>query len=243
MIRSLALAIGAAVLLAGCGGDDSGAAANPLAALATAVEKSADSESFRAKFSLRSDLEGEELGLMAVGTFTADSSRGRFEGRMDVGHGWMDFKAIALDRVMYMKSRQFPLPAGKEWFGLRDQSMTSLSPSQFAAALRDSDGVRNVGTQEIRGERATHFRGRLDLEKLAEESNLEIVERLRRSPGAKDIEFAVDMWVAQDGLPSRISADISMPGVAGSLEATTDILEYDVEVDVEKPPSDTVASP
>ena len=243
MFRFLALVVGAAVLLGGCGADDGGGAPDPLAALATAVVKTADSESFRAKMSVQSDLEGEELGLMAVGTFTADSSRGRFEGRMDVGQGWMDFEAIALDSVMYMKSGQFPLPGGKEWIGVSDQPMTSLSPSEFAAALRDSEGVRNVGTEEIRGERATHFRGRLDPGKVAEESNLEIAERLRRLPGAKDIEFAVDMWVAQDGLPSRISVDISMPGVAGSLEATTDLLEYDVEVDVERPASDTVASP
>lgn len=250
MLRPMALAVVVTVLVAGCGGDDDGGggdgagAADPLAALATAAEKTSASESYRAEFSMQSDLEGQQVTFIGVGTFSADSSRGRLEGRMDAGRGLMGFEAIALDGVMYIKGDEIPVPSGKEWIKLKDPPTSTLSPSEFAAFLRDSEGVKNVGTEDIRGERATHFRGPLDLEKLAEKSGPDIVERLRRSPEAKDLEFMIDMWVAQDGLPSRITANVSMPGrVRGSMEATSDILEYDVEVDVKKPPADTVASP
>jgi hypothetical protein len=202
----------------------------------------ADSESFRSEFGMQSDLEGQRLTFVGEGTFTADSTRGRLEGRMDTGQGWVGFEAIALDGVMYLKGDDIPVPAGKEWIELRDPPTSTLSPSEFAAFLRDSEGVENVGTERIRGQRTTHFRGPLDLEKLAEESGPDIVERLRRSPAAKDMEFMIDIWVAPDGLPSRIAADISMPGqLSGSMEVTSDILEYDVEVDAERPPARTVA--
>jgi hypothetical protein len=246
MIRFLAPTIVALLLLAGCGGDDDGGGGgggDPLAALATAVEKTADSESFRARFTMESDLEGEQLTFEGEGTFSADSTRGRLRGTMNLGQGDLAFEAIAVDGTMYLKGDQIPVPAGKEWLELPDPPTSTLSPSEFAKFLRDSEGVKNVGTEQIRGEQATHFRGPLDLQKLAEESGSEIGERLRNTPWAESVDFIIDIWVAPDGLPSRIAADISMPDqTQGSLKVTSDVLEYDVEVDAEKPPASSVAT-
>jgi hypothetical protein len=240
MLRFVALAFAAAVLLAACGGGDSGGTASPLAALVTAVEKTGNSESYRADVSLKSDLGGDELRLIVSGTFTADSARGRLEGRINEGEGRLGFRGIVIDDLIYLHPKRGQLPGGKEWISVRDPGASPLSPSEFTEFLLDSKGVRNFGTEQIRGERTTHFRGPIDVEKLAEESGPAIVERLRRFPQAKDMKFVVDVWVAQDGLPSRLSGDISVPGLTGSLKIESDIFEYDVEVDVEKPPPDTV---
>jgi hypothetical protein len=70
----------------------------------------------------------------------------------------------------------------------------------------------------------------------------EIVERLRRTPVADDLQMMVDVWIADDGLPSRIGFDVSAPDRAsGSMRITADTLEDGVEVDAREPPADSVA--
>jgi hypothetical protein len=184
------------------------------------------------------------MSMDGEGTFSADSTRGRMKGSMEIETQAMEFEGIAVDGVLYMRSDTFQLPRGKQWVKTEDPPTSTLSPSEFVRFLRESGSVENVGTEQIRGQETTHFRGPLDLERLAgEESGGELLERLRANPAADDIEMLVDVWVAPDGLPARLTLDISMPGQAsGSMQVSADILEYDVEVDAEPPPADTVAT-
>jgi hypothetical protein len=243
MVRVLVAGVVATLVLAGCGGEESAGGAGALAVLDAAANKVADTESFRADYVMHSDIEGEEMSFEGEGTFTADSTRGRMQGTMTApGQGEMTFEGIVADGVMYLKGDQIPTPQGKEWLKTPDPPASTLSPSEFARFLRESESVKNVGTEEIRGEQTTHFRGPLDIRELAEESGDEIIQRLSRSPAVDDLRFMIDIWVGPDDLPWRMIANVSMPAQAsGSLTITADILEYDVDVNADEPPADKVA--
>jgi LppX_LprAFG lipoprotein len=242
MTRSLlALSVAVALIAGGCG--EEAVDDNPLAALDNAARKTKAAESFRQEFTMESDFEGAEMSMDGDGTFSADSTRGVMKGSMELEGEEMTMEAVTVDGVMYLKSDKIPLPDGKEWFKTADPPTSTLSPSEFVTFLRGSEGVENVGTEEIRGEQTTHFRGPLDWNRLAQESDSELIQRLQRMPQVKQMDFIVDVWVASTGLPSRIAMDITAPEQSeGSMTFTAEMLEYNVDVDAEAPPASEVAT-
>jgi LppX_LprAFG lipoprotein len=245
MNRSLlALAVVASLVAAGCGGADEEAAVedNPLAALDTAAQRTTEVESMRQQIAMDSDLGGEKLSMDAEGSFTADSQTGTMKAKMETGGEEIEFEAIMVDGTMYMKGDAFPIPDGKEWVKTPDSPTSTMEPAEFVKFLRESEGVENVGTEEIRGDETTHYRGPVDLERLARESDADVFEQIKQSPEALEFDMVIDVWVLEDGLPARIAMELTAPGkTSGGMTMTADVLEYDVPVDAEAPPADKVA--
>ena len=236
MIARAALFLATFALIAGCGSEDE----SPNAALASAAEKTADVKTLRQEFTMESDLGGDRFTFDGTGINTVDNKTGRMDGTMDVGDGPFEFESISVDDAMYLKSDEFGLPEGK-WLKTEDVPATTMSPGEFVGFLKDSEGVEQVGTETIRGEQTTHYRGPLDIKAMAEQSGSEIVEELRKTPNIDKLDIVVDIWVRPDGLPARLALDMSAPGEAeGTMKMTSDILEYDVPVDVEAPPASDV---
>lgn len=238
MTRFAAPLAGLALLVAGCGGDEGG-----LALLDTAAQKTGEAESYRQEITMNSDLEGQVITMDAEGVFSADQKTGEMSATMKQGGEELEFDAIMVDGLMYLKGDDFGLPPGKEWLKTPDPPTSTMAPSEFVEFLRGSEGIEEVGTEEIRGKQTTHFRGPIDLEKLAEESGPDIVQELRKSPEAKDMKFIADVWVDEEGLPARLNMEISHPDASGSLKMSSELLEYDVPLDVEAPPAEDVADP
>jgi hypothetical protein len=143
---------------------------------------------------------------------------------------------------MYMRSPDMPLPRGKEWVKAPDMPVSSLDPAEMVEHLREAQGVENVGTEEIRGKPTTHFHGLVDLEKLVGASyGNDVLEQFKRIPNVHEYNMTIDVWVLEDGLPSRVAMKITAPEhVSGDMSITSDFLEYDVPVDVEAPPAGKV---
>lgn len=241
--RVLCLALTFA-LIAGCGsekgGGEGGGGENSLAALDAAAGKAKEIKSFRHEFTMRSDLADQKLSFDGEGTSSADSRHGRLTGTLDVGQGPIEFEGIVADEVMYLKGDAFGLPKGK-WLKSPDPPTSTLSPGEFVGFLKDAEGVKRVGSETIRGEETEHFRGPLNIKELAEESGSEIVERLRQTPEVDKFDIVVDVWVMQDGLPARLTLEMTAPGQAsGSMKVTSDILEYDVPLNDKPPPAGQV---
>jgi hypothetical protein len=232
----LLLALICVLVAAGCGSDEP--KGDPLAALDAAAKKTQTSESNRQEFSMVSDIDDNELSMIGEGTFSADATRGRMTFEIDADETQGSFEAIADGRETYLKSDQLPLPPGKEWLKTTDAPSSTLSPREFVDFLRASDEVDNEGTEEIRGEQTTHYRGSVNLRELAEASRSELLRRLNQAPNVNDLETTIDIWVREDGLPARLVLEVKPPQdeASGSVKVTTDILEYDVEVDAEPPP-------
>ena len=238
----LALTCVLALIAGGCGSDDGGGGEeDPLAALDAAARKTKAAESTRQEFTMEAKASDGEFSASGEATLSADSTRGHmtFEGDGGLEGG---FEAILIDGIMYMKGDELPLPEGKEWLATQDPPTSTMSPSEFVEFLRDSGDVENEGTEEIRGQQTTHYSGPLDIRKIAEEGGSELVQRLNRQPHVEEMETRIDIWVGENGLPARMEFEAKPPdGQDGHLKMTTDILEYNVEVDVEAPPPSKVA--
>ena len=235
----------AAVLLAGCGSEDGGGDGggkddDPLAMLAQAARKSSQTESFRYKATMDSDIASQTMTMDASGTSSADSSEATLNGTLDAGQGAMEFEGIMTGGSMYMSGEDLGLPAGK-WVKMEDSPTNTMSPSEVVKFLQDSGDVELVGTETIRGEEGQHFRGPLNMKELIEkEAGSAFLEQMKDTPGVEELEVVIDILVPDSGLPSRMAVAMTMPGQEGSLKMTSDVLEYDVPVNADPPPDDKV---
>lgn len=240
MTRSLLALIAIVFVAAGCGGGE--APSNPLAALDLAVDRTKDVDSMRQTISMKADFAGEKMSLEGEGTGTADAKNGEMSMSMDIAGESFEFDALIVDDAIYMKSDAIPLPKGKEWIETADVPASSLDPAEFVQHLRESQGVKNVGSEEIRGDRTTHFAGPVNIDKLFEASYGEdMAEQLEQMPQIEQFKMTIDVWVLEDGLPARVTMKLTAPEhVEGSMTMSSDFLEYDVPVDVEAPPASKV---
>jgi hypothetical protein len=250
MTRALALLIAALLLIAGCGedeggGDGSSGSEDPMAALDKAATATESVESFKQEYEMESDIGGQNMSMTGEGTLNADSTNGRMSFDLETPEGSGKFEAVVVDGVMFLKGDQIQLPGGKEWIQSPDAPSGTLSPSEFVTFLRDSGKVKNEGTEEIRGQQTTHYRGPVDIKQLMENSNNTTLQRLRQAPDVQNMDLTVDVWVADDGLPARIAIDMVPPPsqAKGSMKMSADVLEYDVPVEVEAPPASKVLKP
>jgi LppX/LprAFG-like lipoprotein len=243
MPRSLLLiSLVLVALVAGCGGDGGGGAPNPLALLDLAVDRTKDVDSVRQSATMESDLGGQKMAIEIEGSATALGEDGEMTMTMETGGDEFEADVILVDGVFYMKSKAIPLPAGKEWLKSEDVPASSLDPGELVQHLREAQGVKRVGSEEIRGEPTTHFRGPIDIEKLVDASfGGRMAEQFKQIPNVREFSMTIDVWVLEDGLPARTAVKLTAPQhIGGSMSMTAEFLEYDVPIDVEAPPDRTV---
>lgn len=110
-----------------------------------------------------------------------------------------------------------------------------------------ADDVKQVGTEEIRGDRTVHLRLTVDVDKALGQAPSRFrssLSQLVASLGSR--ELPVDVWIGDDSLPRRIAyeMDLSRGGLAGLPEAARsvrmrlDIFDYDQPVSVAVPPAE-----
>ncbi len=272
MRRLLLLPLVALVAATGCGGDD----ISPEAAVAEAASKTTEAGSSRVSF--QAEISGsalpERIEFGGEGEFDYETQTGRLAYDMSdliPGAGSGEVELIQQGFVIYMRfpaGTQAQLPRGKQWLkidlgalgkdtGIDLGQLSQLNqgdPSQMLRYLRGaSEGVEEVGEEEVHGTDATHYRAEVDIDKAVERSLDEVpaetrgavrasAKRLREMIGAKTIP--VDVWIDQEGLTRRmeLAYDMEMPGQSGDLhmEMTMEFFDFGVEVDATRPAADTV---
>jgi hypothetical protein len=210
-------------------------------------------------------LTADVVGGAASGTMSGEGAFAGRRGRMSMdlsglGNGEVTGRMeVVFDRLLiYMK---FPpevareLPAGKTWVkfdlaklgkqkGINFEELMQLGgsdPSQSLDLLRAaSNDFAAVGDEAVRGVQTTHYRGTIDMEKLAQQGPAKARESYRRiieETGQKQIP--VDIWIDEDGLTRRLRYEQKMPG-GGSTDFTQEFYDFGADVDVEAPPANQV---
>ena len=203
----------------------------------------------------------QEMTINADGAFDFESGRGAMT--MDMGdlgaQMGMDTIEMRTDgTTIYMK-----LPAQMNpptpWVKMDLDTMTGVpgmgqlqqfnnnDPRATMELLRGVADVEDVGSEEIRGAQATHYKGTVDLEKAVAEAPEETKKAIRQQFKLLGVtEVPIDVWIDDEGLLRRqeMTMDLSKMDTQGapagqvptSMFMRMELFDFGTEVDVEPPP-------
>lgn len=210
---------------------------------------------------------GGEIDVTADGV--VDFETGAAELSMDMGEAFagtgMDGTMVVrtIGKIVYLRSPLFangiPGVGPDTWLridleetlqsqGLGVDQLRQLGdndPRQGLAVLGGvTDGVQEVGEEEVRGTPTTRYRARVDLERAARESGaVTDEESFRRFLDTVDAEtLRVDVWVDEENRVRRIRMPIPLAEDAGGgeIEVETDYYDFGATIDVAEPADDDV---
>jgi hypothetical protein len=148
----------------------------------------------------------------------------------------------------------------RQQFGTSFSELQGNTPSDLSEQLGylqgTSDSVEEVGTEEVRGSPATHYRATMDLEKAAQQQGADqnaqlrqIYDKIEQQLGSSTLPM--DVWLDGQGRVVRLEMNMPMPvpGGASSQEAnsqgqigiTEEFYDFGTPVSVEAPPEDQTA--
>lgn len=252
----------AALLLVGglaCGEPSSGGngGGGDLSALQAAAEAVDSATSSRMDMAMRMGFGGVEISVDMDGVFDFERQVGdatmSFEAPMEVPGTEGPSRMILDEQYAYVKGPAVVLygGTGDGWVRMDLGGMPGMAsspnqdPRQYVEFLRAaSDGVEEVGQEDVRGTPTTHYRAELSLEDVIEATDDENTQRYAEAlqeMGSEIEAMPVDAWIADDGLPRRIEVSVTMsevPGVPGgemTMEISLDLFDFGVPVDVRPP--------
>jgi hypothetical protein len=194
-----------------------------------------DRRSHRGAFTVTTALHGAKVAIKTVmDGHAVYLSSDAFAGRLPGGRSWM-----RIDLAKAARQKGFDLAA----LGTNGPSQ---DPSQVLEYLRGAGRAKKVGTETVRGAKATHYRVTVDLRKAkarsaTSASKLAITQLVETLDGTTKIP--VEVWI--DGhhrvVRERVRYTAQIQGTSNAMDFTTDFTGFGVAVDAAKPSrSDTV---
>ncbi|MCX5385026.1 hypothetical protein [Streptomyces sp. NBC_00083] len=170
-------------------------------------------------------------------------------------------RMIQLDNVMYMDmgSALSKEMQGKRWMkmdlgaladaggaGASAPSLTSgaekQDPAQQLAILTDSPNVKHLGTEQIDGVQAEHYKGTLTIDEMAASNQaldgMSAQDRKKLLDTAKQAGikgYDTELWINKDGYPVQMNLGITMP--EGKTSISAHYSDYGTKVAVAAPPA------
>ncbi|MEU5580312.1 hypothetical protein ABZ791_15130 [Streptomyces huasconensis] len=253
---------------AGGGKDSGGIKLSPIAALRS-VQKStdqADTARIDGKTSMGSQVSMDMKGVMGwsdgiTGNVTVTFTGGAQAQQMEqLGQTKIDYRYLKNGFYANM-GNTFASQAGggRHWLeydydtlaemsgaageAFQDQ-MQNSTPNQSVKMLLASGDVKRVGEEEVRGTKATHYSGKVDLAdftaKSADLDEEQLSELKKQFEQAGMSTETIDIWVNDDDLLVKKIEKADTKN--GAFEQTAYYSDYGTPLSVEKPPaSDTVS--
>jgi LppX_LprAFG lipoprotein len=242
LIRLLAL-VGVAVALAGCGGSSD-------ATLDDAAEATAGETS---RFEMNVRYSGPSTkgvgGLEASGAFDYPN---KLAAMTVSGHFPFLGEDVAVKEVRLIGRTTYIrwVVKGKQYWVKDEAPETSSDPSELLIplpgsptkptdvlerVLAASDDVAVLGTEDVRGVETTHYRARVDLEKVPSGEQPEDDLELGRDPFVP-----VELWIDDESRLRRIT--ITRAENQDEERTSVELFDYGVQVDVEPVPAEELTS-
>lgn len=250
----------------GRGGDDGSARLSPVAALRTAEKSTdgADSAKVESATTMGSVMSMTADGALGwgdglTGTLTITYTGGTMADTMrQMGTPSMEARYLPDAYYARMGDTFARQAGGRHWIRyayddleslggssgayLKDQ-MQNTTPNQSVKLLLASGDVREVGEEKVRGQRATHYSGTVDVADLAQKNSG--LDRSQLDDLKKTLEQAgvttetVDIWVDdRDLLVKKVEKGQT---TAGAYTQTAYYTDYGTEVSAEVPPASDTA--
>jgi hypothetical protein len=259
----LVAALLAAVALAGCGGGGGAASFDPVASAATTAKAQTAKLLFATSVTGGG---GRTLHMNGIGSTDFDRQTASMTFNVgdllrgsglpaSAGEQWT---IITQGLVMYMHAPTLAqqLPGHKEWLKVdvaalaksrnvdlgQFRQLTQNDPTQMLAYLRATSGkVEKVGAETVRGVETTHYRAKVDLDKVAAQAPPNLrktfrasIQSLKQSLGSSTVP--VDVWVDRDDLVRRLSEHLDVKG-SGKVDFSVDFYDFGAPVSISPPPA------
>jgi hypothetical protein len=163
--------------------------------------------------------------------------------------------------LVYMRAPTLSrrIPGGKQWLKLdveqlaksrnldlgQLQQLTQGDPTQMLDYLKAVSGkIEEVGSEDVRGVPTTHYRAKVDLDKVADQAPANVRDALRTSIQSLERrlgshELPIDVWVDSENRVRRVAEHLTV-ALGGSVDFTVDLYDFGTPVSVTAPPaSDT----
>jgi hypothetical protein len=115
-------------------------------------------------------------------------------------------------------------------------------PAQQIAVLLDSPNLKHVGSDEIDGAKAQHYKGKLTVdEMMAKNDSLKLLSASERGQLLKSVkkagikDYDTELWVNEDDLPVRM--DVTMDSPQGAVDMSMRYSDYGAAVKADVPPA------
>ena len=209
MLGAVALLALLVPVLAGCSSKT--ASAGDSVRRASRESSSAQSVSFEMTIQMEGVM-GQDVEMEADGVY--DLAKRQMQ--MTMGILGMEMEAVMDGSTMFVK---MPL-LGEDWYK-SEVDLADAASSPLGAGFQDptqalkwleaaGNDVEDLGEDEVRGDKARHFRTMLDLREAArqlDDEHREQVEAAIEQLGTA--EMPVDLWVNEDGLPVKLEYAMS----------------------------------
>jgi hypothetical protein len=200
-----------------------------------------------------------------VGQFAAEGEQdlgsGALRMAIDLGDESSSTETLLLGNEVFVRSPLFALFTGDESVWVRvDLEETAEAEGLDTASLLGgqtgpaallsqldgaSDGLEELGSEEVRGVDTTHLRVTIDTAAAIERSDPAVREQLRTYAEASGLPdtYPMELWIDDDGLVRRIRTlvDAPSPGGAGdglTQQTTLELYDFGVDVDLDAPLED-----
>jgi hypothetical protein len=230
-----------AVLVAGVAGaalrdrpDDS---KDVLSIVQAASDTASTVKTFRGTFEMSFDIGQQHI--KATGETLADLTNNRQSGSFDMpGLGRIKVVQIG-DRGYYQLPGGRTDAAGHHWVSVTvpgasaQAALGGQDPTAFFKLMADPDDVKTVGDEDVNGARTTHYRVKLDPQRISELGAKALGTTV--PPGAADKlkDLYMDVWLDADNRPRRMSMKLEQDGAGFVM--TFNMLDYDGPVSVTAP--------
>jgi len=207
-----------------------------------AGQAAADAGSYRLE--LRFELDGPGPEVTVGGTSDVDAVSGDSTGRLELpGGDELEFLTVGGKGYFELPEASPARLAGKSWvsFPLAGGQQLTEDPLVFLRLLSGDNGVEDLGRDEVRGVRTSHFRSRLDRESLGE-----LAAKQGQQTGTVLTPDALEaleggtaeLWLDDDGLPRRLRVELGAGGV--DFDFSFELYEYGLDVQVTAPVAEEV---
>ncbi|MEW2219920.1 hypothetical protein AB0939_11535 [Streptomyces sp. NPDC006990] len=243
----------------GGGADKAGGSAlqGALAALKKASTATDNQNSAKVEGVNNQTVQGKSMKTEMEGAF--DWSGGGMKGEADLtmgGAGNQSAKARYLPDAMYVQPAS-GAPGGKPWMKydydvlaqkggasgamLKDQ-MQNNNPARSVQLVLASGKVKALGTETVRGKKATRYSGTISVNELTRmqskdlsEKDLDALEKQFKQQGLE--KEKIDLWIDEDDLLVKKHETAKNADGSTSIDATNYYSDYGTSVNVTAPPA------
>jgi hypothetical protein len=231
---------------AACGGGKSSSQPelSPAASVKSAAAKTARTSSEHVTINGSASVAGNLVTVTGNGDFDNAGKQGTMHVDFSVGGLGGSAEEVTSGTTIYLRSPLFAssLPSGKTWMkvdlakvgeskGIDLSALGIQDPGRTLAELQAIRNVTKVGDETIKGSDTTHYRGRVDVSKVAQAAKIKALAIAKYGP--------FDVWIGKDdGYVHRIKLSYAL-GTAGAgrqaVALTMDLSDFGKSVTVTTP--------